>query len=276
MPHTKRIRHKRRTTFQKKLGIGVFILAIALLPLVVYSFLNPSSLAIFDWAKKSNTNVTEGLGTKSDLASQNRGYKDITEIEDASSEIDGKWHGLCRKNSIKSVEDFQRTVLNDKVLLAHYSDFDWNNASLGKRDEATLAFVSHRNGDVIKKTSKPIKLPKGDGYITDGKKTARTFCCNDIILAPAAGPPPEDVLLEPGAGIPPVEDVAQAPQILPLATVPVVGGTYPPRGGRTIFRNPPPPPTTPVPEPTTLILFAAGLLGLVIITWKKKSKNKKK
>ncbi len=237
MPHTKPTAAKKKhNKFQKKLGIGVFILVIALSPLVIYSFLNPSNLDISDWAKKATTNVAEGPEIKSDVATQDPDYKDITAVEDASSEMDGEWLGLCEKNSIKSVEDFQRTVLNDKVLLAHYSGFDWNNASLGKHDKATLAFVSHRKGDVIKKTSKPIKLPKGDGYITDGTLTARTFCCNDIILAPAAGPPPEDVVVEPSSGMPPVEEIALAslPLILPIETVSFYQESYP---SRDIYRT---------------------------------------
>jgi hypothetical protein len=274
MPYARRREPKKNhNKFQKKLGIGVFILAVALLPLVIYSFLNPSNLAISDSAKKATTNVAEGPEIKSDLATQDPDYKDITEVEDASSEMDGEWLGLCEKNSIKSVEDFQRVVLNDKVLLAHYSGFDWNNASLGRRDEAIMAFVSHRKGDVIKKTSKPIKLPKGDGYITDGTHTARTFCCNDILLSPAAGPPPEDVVVKPSYGMPPMEEftLAPLPLMLPLETVSLYRESYR-SSSRTLS---PPPPTQPVPEPATLILFGTGLFLLVIITWKKHSTKKR-
>jgi hypothetical protein len=280
MAHTKQIEPKKNhNKFQKKLGIGVFILAVALLPLVIYLFLNPSNLATSDSAKKSTTNVAEGPEIKSDLAAQDPDYKDITEVEDASSEMDGEWLGLCEKNSIKSVADFQRAVLNDKVLLAHYSGFDWNNASIGRRDEAIMAFVSHRKGDVIKKTSKPIKLPKGDGYITDGTHTARTFCCNDILLSPAAGPPPEDVVVKPLSGVPPMEEftLAPLPLMLPLETVSLYRESYPSRRSyRSSFRaTPDPRPIQPVPEPATLILFGTGLFLLVIITWKKHSTKKR-
>lgn len=275
MSPTKQVEPKKNhNKFQKKIGIGVFILVVALSPLVIYSFLNPSNLAISDKAKKATTNVAE-----SDMATQDPDYKDITAVEDASSEMDGEWLGLCEKNSIKSVEDFRRTVFNDKVLLAHYSGFDWNNASLGKHDEAILAFVSHRKGDVIKKTSKPIQLPKGDGYITDGTHTARTFCCNDIILTPAAGPSPEDVVVEFSSGMPPMEEfiLDPLPLTLPLETVSLYRESYlPERSHRTIYRSPRDvPPTQPVPEPATLILFGAGIFVLVITTWKKNSTNKR-
>ncbi len=168
--------------------------------------------------------------------------------------------------------------MNDQVLLAHYSGFDWNNARLGRNDEEVLAFVAHRKGDVIKKTSKPIKLPKGDGYITDGKLTARTFCCNDIILAPAAGPPPEDAVAGFLSGMPPMEEDIFDP--LPLTLPPEMVSyreSYPSRRSHpTIYQNPPTaPPTQPVPEPATLILFGMGLFVLIFITWKKISPNKR-
>jgi hypothetical protein len=277
MQHTKH--KKNHNKFQKKLGIGVFILVVALSPLVIYSFLNPSNLATSDPAKKATTNVAE----VPEIAIQDPDYKDITEVEDASSEMDGEWLGLCPKNSIKSVEDFQRAVFNDKVLLAHYSGFDWNNASLGKHDEEMLAFVSHRKGDVIKKTSKPIRLPKGDGYITDGTHTARTFCCNDIILSPSAGPPPEDVVVGFSSGMPPMEDFTldPLPLTLPPETVSFYRESYSPRRispTTTTYQNPSavhPTPTQPVPEPATLILFGTGLFVLIITARKKNSSNKR-
>lgn len=293
MQHKKQIGPRKNHNLQKKLGIGVFILVVALSPLVIYSFLNPSNPAISDPAEKTIANVAEVPEIKSDLATQDPDNKDITEVEDASSEMDGEWLGLCEKNSIKSVEDFQRTVLNDKVLLAHYSGFDWNNASLGERDEEVLAFVSHRRGEVIKKTSKPIKLPKGDGYITDGTHTARTFCCNDIILSPAAGPPPEDAVVGFLSGMPPLEEgtldplpLTLPPETFTLDPLPLTlppetvssyrfpsGNSHPPISPP--ISQPAAPPTQPVPEPATLILFGAGLFVLIITTWKKNTRNKR-
>lgn len=279
MPRKKQIRSKKNQNLQKKIGIGVFILVVALSPLIIYSFLNPSNPDISDSAKKAITNVAEVPEIKNDLATQDPDYKDITEVEDASSEMDGEWLGLCEKNSIKSVEDFQRTVLNDKVLLAHYSGFDWNNARLGESDEEVLAFVSHRRGEVIKKTSKPIKLPKGDGYITDGTHTARTFCCNDIILAPAAGPPPEeDVVVGFPSAMPPMEEFSldPLPLTLPPEMISVYRESYPSRISHpTIYYPPATPPTQPVPEPATLILFGTGLFVIIITVWKRNFKNKR-
>ncbi|MBE0557306.1 MAG: hypothetical protein IH628_08745 [Proteobacteria bacterium] len=103
---------------------------------------------------------------------------------DANFERQGKWYGLCAKNSIHSVDDFRRTVSNDPVLKAHYGDFQWENAKMGRLDEATLAYVHFRKDDRIFLTKKPIRLPPGDEYITDGYTRVRTFCCNNYTIVP--------------------------------------------------------------------------------------------
>lgn len=113
----------------------------------------------------------------------------------ASSEMGGKYYGLCGKDSIHTVEDFRRTVQQDVTLSAHFAGFKWDSARLGKLDKAIWTFVSYRNGDTIRRTSKPVRLPKGDGYISDGVRTVRTFCCNDYVMAPS--PPPEVSIAEP-------------------------------------------------------------------------------
>ncbi|GAM08096.1 hypothetical protein OR1_00367 [Geobacter sp. OR-1] len=102
---------------------------------------------------------------------------------DVSSEMDGKYYGLCKKNSIKSVEDFRRTVAQDPALSAYFAGFNWESARLGKLDKELWTYVAYRKGDTIRRTSKPIRLPKGDGYISDGVRTVRTYCCNDYVIA---------------------------------------------------------------------------------------------
>lgn len=109
----------------------------------------------------------------------------IEEPDDANSEISGQYYGLCAKNSTHSVEDFRKTVQSDPVLAAHFSEFNWSVAKLGKQEEEIWTFVSYRKGSVIKLTTKPVRLPKGDQYITDGVRIVRTYCCNDYVAAPA-------------------------------------------------------------------------------------------
>ena len=127
---------------------------------------------------------------------------------DASSTIAGKYYGLCPKNSISSVEDFRKTVKNDPTLANHFSEFNWDNATMGKQESDVWTFVSYRKGNIIKRTSRAVKLPKGDAYITDGRHVVRTFCCNDYVIAP---PPP---------GAPPVVERIDAPPPRPIQETP--------------------------------------------------------
>lgn len=111
----------------------------------------------------------------------------LQEPTEADSEISGKYYGLCAKNSIRSVKDFRSTVENDPVLARHFEGFNWQTAHLGKQDNDVWTYVSYRKDEMIMRTSKPVRLPKGDGYITDGTRMVRTFCCNDYIAAPPPG-----------------------------------------------------------------------------------------
>ena len=105
------------------------------------------------------------------------------EPEDAASQISGKWYGLCARNSIHSVDDFHRIVAADPLLASHFADFDWKNAHMGQLEEASWTHVTYRKDGMIRTTRRVIRLPKGDGYITDGKRWVRSYCCNDYVLA---------------------------------------------------------------------------------------------
>lgn len=193
----------------------------------------------------------------------------ITEVADASSEIKGEWLGVCKKNSIHSVADFQKTVASDAVLAGHFAGFDWENARLGRQDEEMVVYVSHRKGDVIKQTSKPIKLPKGDGYITDGVRVARTFCCNDINITPSAGNPekPPVVAATPPAILPAEKSLEDSPYSELI--VPPFSPSYS-RSNSLPDPVPPVPPVQPVPEPGTLALMGMGLAILAAACRKRK------
>jgi len=195
------------------------------------------------------------------------------EPEDASSEISGKYYGLCEKNSVHSVADFRKTVQNDAVLSAHFAGFNWESAELGKQDKDVWTFVSYRKGEVIRRTSKPVRLPKGDGYISDGTRIVRTFCCNDYEIAP----PPVKVSLAPPLTPVPDERVDGPPRRM-INKSEVVAG--PPRQlssgapsedsagaiPEALPKLPPshPTPTTkPIvtPEPGTLYMLGAGVVA---------------
>lgn len=242
----------------RKVGIAVlFLMTVVLPPLfvhfsfhdvkVVASPVAPKTFKAAEAEHVSDVSNTETETQQSDLA-------DLTKINDASSEINGKWRGVCKKNSIHSVEDFRRTVQNDPVLSKHFAGFNWEKAKLGKQDDERFVFVSHRKGDVIKKTSKPIRLPKGDGYITDGTQIARTFCCNDFTISPSAGVPKDETFSQ-----------TYMNRILPNSVIPPPSPpSYPP----------PPQPPAPVPEPGTMLLIGTGLIILSAACRRKKPWNK--
>jgi len=230
-------------------------MTVALATLFIHFFVTGEEVVSSEIPIKMNLAESEGSNDASNAKIEEPDTSDITQIEDASSEINGEWRGVCKKNSIHSVEDFRRTVQNDAVLSNHFSGFNWETAKLGKQDEEVFAFASHRKGDVIKKTSKPIRLPKGDGYITDGVRMARTYCCNDITITPSAGVPKKD-----------------SPSSPLSSSVPLVPSEEPPSNNKLVapphsFKDPI---TQPVPEPSTILLIGSGLVVLAAVCRKKK------
>lgn len=101
-----------------------------------------------------------------------------------SSPVEREWLGLCEKNKIHSVTDFYDIVHADPLLTQHFADFNWNNATMGSLNKLIWTHLAYRKNGKIRVTGKIIRLPKGDGYITDGSRWVRTFCCNDYVLVP--------------------------------------------------------------------------------------------
>lgn len=182
----------------------------------------------------------------------------LQDIDKPDSVHMGRWVGLCKKDSIKSIDDFYQQVMSDPILTQHFSDFRWGNAVLTKEESEVVARVAHRAGATIKLTSKPIHLPAGDVRITDGKRTVRAHCCNDIATEPpAVVEPPKTVVTEP-----PVYTFSEPapPEIIyPPVSMPAYG-----RG--TGYHNQ----ASPVPEPTTMLLVGSGLITLALYGRRKK------
>jgi hypothetical protein len=194
---------------------------------------------------------------------------------DSDFENQGKWYGLCSKNSVRSVEDFRKTVSEDPALQTHYAGFNWERASLGNLQSPMLAYVYFRKDDKIFRKEKPIKLPAGDGYITDGSRTVRTYCCNDYTPGPPlAGSP--DVGASVSASIPAPSSSSlpvQAPPPSgssdsgPLGAVTgwIGGGSSSSSSPGLYSYNPGPP--TPVPEPGTGLLLGVGVVAFLAGTF---------
>lgn len=277
---------KKRSTSRKKFSI---FSKKALTILSVASFLVLAPLFIYLSAKDfEGITIQSPSETKEDAhnirSSQESGAaeaatrdENLSEIDNASSELNGKWRGVCAKNSVQTVEDFRNIVENDPVLSIHFAGFNWEKAVLGQQAEETFMYVTHRKGAVIKQTSKPIRLPKGDGYITDGVRSARTYCCNDISLTPSAGIPN----LTPSAGSP-SKDIPAGPFFTdipfyapPLALPnPFLTEYSPSNHIPTLDPTPDPDPDpdpdpAPVPEPGALLLAGIGLIALLLACRKK-------
>ena len=182
--------------------------------------------------------------SKKTIKKQDQVIAAVQEPDTASSEVAGKWYGLCGKNIVHSVADFARVVQNDPVLAAHFSDFNWQNATLGRLDNSLWTYVTYRKGSKIATTRRQIILPKGDGYITDGKRQVRTYCCNDYV---AAAPPyqPADAR----------ERVDSPSRFIEQERQP--GYDVP----------------EPVPEPGTAFLFGSGFAALGLVRWLRRKLN---
>jgi hypothetical protein len=199
---------------------------------------------------------------------------------DASFESKGRWYGLCAKNSVQSIEDFRRIVSEDPVLKTHFADFKWENARMGKLDRVTSVFLNFRRDGKIFRKSKPVELPAGDPYITDGKTTIRSYCCNDYILgsnieeaggAPAEGPASTEGTLIAGSSvrrssggsvgpgsISPHPGRPDRPSVIVVPPVPGPGDKRRPYG--PVLPDKP----TPVSETTTLLLVAIGVAAALV------------
>ena len=182
----------------------------------------------------------------------------LQSVNDASSEVGGRWKGLCPKDTVHSINDFRRIVNSDPVLKEHFSQFDFAHAYLIKRDVPTSAYVTHREGSLITQTSKPIQMPANDVHIADGSvgHEVRLRCCNDVSAKPT-----EKISKD---FIPPVATYVEPTPTIQPPTYRFGSG---PRGSIVIPPTPPVPPTV-TPEPATFILVGIGLLALVV--WRKK------
>lgn len=182
---------------------------------------------------------------------------ELSEINNPNSEYRGSWVGLCKKQSISSIEDFKNIVQTDQTLSDYYYGFDWSQARIGNLKEDTLAYVAHRKNGIIGKTSKPIKLPKGDKYITDGIRTVRTYCCNDIVLTQSAGTPLVQSYFIPKELYGESVQNSQPERIYTVSEIDFNPGT---------IDDPDHP--SPVPEPDTFSLMYLGLLVFLKLTRK--------
>lgn len=213
------------------------------------------------------------------------------------------WLGLCGKGRVKSVEDFRKAVSKDPLLRSYYDGFRWDRAKMFELESPVEAYLNYKRDGRILRTRKKVTLPKGDTILTDGARSVRAYCCNELVLelddplsltpAPldpqdlggsslnrSLGADSEDLGLvqdppepEPRGYIDPSMAAFYRSVTGPFPTVvdpPGPGGNdpTPPMNPDLppvdpFIPVPPDPPPAPVPEPSTLLLFTAGLGGLL-------------
>ncbi len=162
------------------------------------------------------------------------------------------------KGGVHSRDDLEHAVASDRVVAAHYVDFDVERAQLVPLGQPTLAFVSYRVKDDVFWTRKPVRLAAGELVITDGVQVARARCGNRIADTPGQTSelePAPGVMDTPITALPlfplrrPIDvggvlgDVGTPPSPVPPVAIPPVD-VFGPTGTVVI-----PPPAMPLPDP---------------------------
>jgi hypothetical protein len=102
----------------------------------------------------------------------------------------------------------------DRVVAAHYSDFETGAVTVRALPEDRYFYISYRKSDRVYWTANKRRVPKGEIVLSDGKHLARTRCGNRLSEAPqlpiAAGPQPTETALN-GPEVPPEIELPQAP-----------------------------------------------------------------
>jgi hypothetical protein len=77
-------------------------------------------------------------------------------------------------------DELRKSIEKDKIVRAHYADFDLNSTTAVTLAEDRFQYVSYRINNRVFWTHKKIRIPKGEVLLTDGKHFARTRCGNRL------------------------------------------------------------------------------------------------
>lgn len=144
---------------------------------------------------------------------------------------------------VRSAAELALAIRRDRVVAAHYADFDAASAHLVRVGKPRFVHVSYRIGDTVYWTRKKVRLAAGEYLLSDGKHLARTRCGNRI-ADEVQGPVLE---LEPASEVLDLV-LASAEDLVKL-------------GARTAAGNPP----APVPEPGSVPLVGIALVVLALV-----------
>ncbi len=94
------------------------------------------------------------------------------------------WFGLCEAHAAPTVQAFQHIVQQDPLLRQHYANFNWQNAELVDAPATKAFHVMYRQGGRLLWSKAKMTIRQGEPLITDGQRTVRSFCCNEISDGP--------------------------------------------------------------------------------------------
>lgn len=129
-----------------------------------------------------NSGHTEFLGIAFDDASDQKWYSFDKLAQMSSSNHSGRpvFPYSVIKGGVQNVDELRKAIAKDKIVAAHYSDFNLHSAQVVQLKTAKAAYVSYRISNNVFWTKRKIRVAKGEKLITDGKNYLRTRCGNRI------------------------------------------------------------------------------------------------
>lgn len=99
---------------------------------------------------------------------------------------------------VSGAAELKRVIRADKVVAAHYADFDADKAKEITVTRPRAVHVSYRKGDQVFWTAKKVMLAQGETLLSDGSNEMRARCANRISDVPqfpveAHGPSEEEL-----------------------------------------------------------------------------------
>lgn len=99
---------------------------------------------------------------------------------------------------VSGARELGRVIREDKVVAAHYAEFDMARAHETTVTTPRAVHVSYRKGDKVYWTAKKVMLAEGETLVSDGNIEARARCANQISDTPrfpveAHGPSAEEL-----------------------------------------------------------------------------------
>jgi hypothetical protein len=195
---------------------------------------------------------------------------------------------------VASPAELETLIKHDPEIAQHFEDFDLKKVELVKVARPRSVYVSYRVGNLIFWTTRKLTLQKGELLLTDGTRTIRSRCGNDVSETPkeptSPGEPttaeletplPPSVVAHPSGSLLPPSLTELPPDIIFSTSAPAP----PPGNGAATINSappfvppiyaqdpsvPPPAPLIPTPEPSSLVLLSLGGAALAVrSTWGK-------